>query len=100
MPEVPTDTGGGARASSKSTAAAKAGEYDLPSMTVKQLKAFLRSKDVEIPDGAQRDQLLELSEASKHLPTVTWARTKTPDGRYYWFNLKTKETCWTKPVDA
>jgi len=41
-----------------------------------------------------------MAHASKDRPLVTWVRNKTPDGRVYFFNRKTKETSWTRPDDA
>ena len=45
-------------------------------------------------------ELVDLAIASKGLRRVVWERTRTEDGRFYWFNVNTKATSWTKPDDA
>jgi len=70
---------------------------DPSGLSAKQLKKFCAARNVEIPDGASVDQVRQLAIANKHLATVTWQRTKAPDGRYYYYNPKTKQTSWTNP---
>jgi len=72
-------------------------DEDPASMSAKQLKKFCAARNIEIPDGASVEQVRALAVANKHLPTVTWQRTKAPDGRYYYYNPKTKQTSWTNP---
>mmetsp|Transcript_36058 Transcript_36058/g.94982 ORF Transcript_36058/g.94982 Transcript_36058/m.94982 type:complete len:667 (-) Transcript_36058:208-2208(-) len=70
---------------------------DPATMTVKQLRKFCASRNVEIPVGADTESVRRLALVSKHLPIVAWQRTKAPDGRYYYYNPKTKQTSWSNP---
>ena len=71
----------------------------LEGVSDKKLYKFLRARDVDVDGGLGRAALLELAVANAHQPTVVWQKTKTPDGRFYWFNAETKAVSWTKPVE-
>ncbi len=74
---------------------------ELGSMSTKELKRYLRARDLaeEMESASTKPELLELAERArrKKLPVVTWQKTRAPDGRWYYVNAKTKETSWTKP---
>ena len=70
---------------------------EIASLSLKKLGGFLRARNVEFAEGSSADELRRLCLASRVLPTVTWQRTKAPDGRYYFYNPKTKQTSWTDP---
>ncbi len=92
--------GGGAGAAGDGGGGGAGAVEDPSGMSAKQLKKFCAARNVEIPDGASVEQVRHLALANRHLPTVTWQRTKAPDGRYYYYNPKTKQTSWTNPEPA
>jgi len=73
---------------------------NLTNMSPKQLKKFLRARGVEHEDDIDHAALLALAVKSAHLQTVVWQKTKTADGKFYYFNCVTKATSWAKPADV
>ena len=69
-------------------------------MGVKELKAYLNARDVEVKNALDKEDLLEQARAvaiSGKQP-VKWQEATAPDGRKYYYNPQTKKTSWTKPA--
>lgn len=47
--------------------------------------------------GVEQNQLLCKIDPELRLQAAEWSAYKTPDGRNYYFNLKTQQSVWEKP---
>ena len=87
---------GKARASSGGSEEAVA-RAEFLTMKPSKVQKFLRARDVDYEEEATMEALVDLAVSNMRRPLVLWQKTKAADGRYYWFNSKTKATTWQPP---
>ena len=71
------------------------GGEDLEGMSVKELKALLQRRKVDLGGLTDKSELLE---AARKLPKERWNAVVAQDGRTYYVNEATNETSWVKPA--
>ena len=71
------------------------GGEDLEGMSVKELKALLQRRKVDLSGLTDKSELLE---AARKLPKERWNAVVAQDGRTYYVNEATNETSWVKPA--
>ena len=64
-------------------------------MSVKELKALLQRRKVDLGGLTDKSELLE---AARKLPKERWNAVVAQDGRTYYVNEATNETSWVKPA--
>lgn len=82
------------------TMASKATTEEIDLLSGQRLKHFLLSRDVDVPEAADDEELRGMARVCADSPLVLWVRNKASDGRVYFYNRKTKETSWTRPDEA